>query len=1079
MANSLYGKARRGLSLLLAAFMLFGCLGVTALAEEDPTMEEQTEENGEQPEAPEEEPGEQPEAPEEEPGEQPEAPEEEPGEQPEEPEEEPGEQPEAPEEPLEEVTDEKALINLTSEGYYLVGSMNNWLDGSSDNPEDYRLSVNSGNGAERVISIALAGGTTFKIVHRDAYGNVTWYPNGGDCSVSSNGYYSIYFREDGQGGGDWDRGTVYTSKGSRLSNGYYLIGRNGKWDVNHVLASDKFSDSTDDQGQHTLTTTLTAGQQIKVVKVQDDWIDSWYPNGVDDQYTVDAAHAGNKTIYFKSTYNSDWSAFGGHIWISTAYEDGYYLIKNGWTVDYIDFTNGKFTVNPNDANEYMLSTTLAQGDRIKVVKVESGAIAEGRWYPNGEGTEYTVDASHSGNVTIYFRKDYQDSWASPFGGYFYIVAGGSASIPDGYYMIGSRHNWNVANLTLADKVYNNPDYGNNYPGIDHEWMRLVYLNSGETIKVVHVQNGRITQWYGLDHPINGTYVGNQFLFFMEALDHDRGDNSAIEGDWQWNIGKRFSVQRGYQTSAAQGTASSYTRGDLVKSPNNTAYQEDYPTYGYRLTNGSVTVNTGTAYDANDYQYGNGVPSPNDVYNLYLGQQISMVVTPDEGYEVQGPVVVRKSDGTTFNANYDASTNKITFTMVASDLTVIINLVPKVYNVTVVQPNPVWGKNGANKSTAAKDETVTVTAVPYGGCELLGLPIVTRDDTGAAVEVRVENGAYVFTMPAADVTVSALYEWVFRSCNLELSGEIGVNMYVYLRDVNNTDNFGIPAANRTPEKLYVTFDIHLKDGTTVTKTVKYDPDFRSSGTTLLYGFTCYENVLQLASSFTATLHYIGKDNAEHAVVRNYSAPKYLDTINSMSASDAKDLVKAIADYGYYAQQYMFEIHSGYSAKFDQMPVHYTNSYSYDDVKAAVEPKRMRAYYSTDYASVSFQIVLESATAIKVFITPQNGAVLSTFTIDGEDYTPSVDGSGRYVVTISGIGAGMLGHLYDIRAKATKTDAGTGEETTSDVKIYVSGLSYAYKVLAEQAGSETAAAKNAMCAMYQYYVKAKEYAEAHSN
>ncbi len=1073
MANSLYGKARRGLSLLLAAFMLFGCLGVTALAEEDPTMEEQTEAvqpaETVEPEENAQEPGEQPEAPEEEPGEQPEAPEEEPGEQPEVPEEEPGEQPEEPgEEPLEEIGTEKS--NNAGAGYYLVGDPIGWsvqdqykfTQKTSDSPEEYMKHYGS----------FTAGG--YKVVYSEDGSTIkTWYPDGGNVSLDGGSQY-IFFSPSYHDSSSWKGGHIYTT---RLLDGYYLIGRNG-FDVSNLTDADKFSDSTDDQGQHTLTTTLTAGQEIKVVKVQNSTITAWYPDQ-GGNYTVDAAHAGNKTIYFKSTYNSDWSAFGGHIWISTAYEDGYYLIKNGWTVDYIDFTNGKFTVNPNDANEYMLSTTLAQGDRIKVVKVESGAIAEGRWYPNGEGTEYTVDASHSGNVTIYFRKDYQDSWASPFGGYFYIVAGGSASIPDGYYMIGSRHNWNVANLTLADKVYNNPDYGNNYPGIDHEWMRLVYLNSGETIKVVHVQNGRITQWYGLDHPINGTYVGNQFLFFMEALDHDRGDNSAIEGDWQWNIGKRFSVQRGYQTSSAQGTASSYTRGDLVKSHNNTAYQEDYPTYGYRLTNGSVTVNTGTAYDANDYQYGNGVPSPNDVYNLYLGQQISMVVTPDEGYEVQGPVVVRKSDGTTFNANYDASTNKITFTMVASDLTVIINLVPKVYNVTVVQPNPVWGKNGANKSTAAKDETVTVTAVPYGGCELLGLPIVTRDDTGAAVEVRVENGAYVFMMPAADVTVSALYEWVFRSCNLELSGEIGVNMYVYLRDVNNTDNFGIPAANRTPEKLYVTFDIHLKDGTTVTKTVKYDPDFMSSGTTLLYGFTCYENVLQLASSFTATLHYIGKDNAEHSVVRNYSAPKYLDTINSMSASDAKDLVKAIADYGYYAQQYMFEIHSGYSAKFDQMPVHYTNSYSYDDVKAAVEPKRMRAYYSTDYASVSFQILLESATAIKVFITPQNGAVLSAFTIDGEDYTPSVDGSGRYVVTISGIGAGMLGHLYDIRAKATKTDAGTGEETTSDVKIYVSGLSYAYKVLAEQAGSETAAAKNAMCAMYQYYVKAKEYAEAHSN
>ena len=95
-----------------------------------------------------------------------------------------------------------------------------------------------------------------------------------------------------------------------------------------------------------MTTTLTAGQEIKVVKVQNSTITAWYPDQ-GGNYTVDAAHAGNKTIYFKSTYNSDWSAFGGHIWISTAYEDGYYLIKNGWTVDYNDFTNGKFTVNPN------------------------------------------------------------------------------------------------------------------------------------------------------------------------------------------------------------------------------------------------------------------------------------------------------------------------------------------------------------------------------------------------------------------------------------------------------------------------------------------------------------------------------------------------------------------------------------------------------------------------------------------------------------------------------------------------------------------------------------------------------------
>ena len=100
-------------------------------------------------------------------------------------------------------------------------------------------------------------------------------------------------------------------------------------------------------------------------------------------------------------------------------EDGYYLIgPDGWTVDTIDPAKC-FAVNPANANEYMLSTTLTAGDPIKVVHVANGAIDA--WYPDGEGTEYIVDADHAGEKTIYFKTGYDQAWAE-FGGYIWIDA---------------------------------------------------------------------------------------------------------------------------------------------------------------------------------------------------------------------------------------------------------------------------------------------------------------------------------------------------------------------------------------------------------------------------------------------------------------------------------------------------------------------------------------------------------------------------------------------------------------------------------------------------------------------------------
>ncbi len=99
------------------------------------------------------------------------------------------------------------------------------------------------------------------------------------------------------------------------------------------------------------------------------------------------------------------------------YEEGFYLIGPEWSIEDINKDN-KFKVNPDNANEYMLSTKLEVGDKIKVVQVSGNGITA--WYPDGSGTEYTVDQAHSGTVDIYFKTSYDNAW-SEFGGFFYIA----------------------------------------------------------------------------------------------------------------------------------------------------------------------------------------------------------------------------------------------------------------------------------------------------------------------------------------------------------------------------------------------------------------------------------------------------------------------------------------------------------------------------------------------------------------------------------------------------------------------------------------------------------------------------------
>ena len=93
----------------------------------------------------------------------------------------------------------------------------------------------------------------------------------------------------------------YVAPTYTYADGYYLIGLDMQdWNMEYMPTEGRlFAANPDNEGEYQLTIALAADQQFKVVSVQKDQIKSWYPDGMDNNYIVDAAHAGEKTVYFR------------------------------------------------------------------------------------------------------------------------------------------------------------------------------------------------------------------------------------------------------------------------------------------------------------------------------------------------------------------------------------------------------------------------------------------------------------------------------------------------------------------------------------------------------------------------------------------------------------------------------------------------------------------------------------------------------------------------------------------------------------------------------------------------------------
>ena len=195
--------------------------------------------------------------------------------------------------------------------------------------------------------------------------------------------------------------------------------------TNSRSLSDTWSDfMTVDEGDIYKATILASYTQVIFARIngaldEPDW-------GEGKCYTQSATQTlvANKDLYVIT----DWEA-GYWDKRHKTFEDGWYLVGEfsdveKWTINELT-ADRKFTSNVGHEHEFMLTTSLAEGDEFKAVYVYCDAF-EGDLKP--AGANYVVDADHAGNLkTIYFNEAGAggDDW---FAHTFYIEKNSATSL---------------------------------------------------------------------------------------------------------------------------------------------------------------------------------------------------------------------------------------------------------------------------------------------------------------------------------------------------------------------------------------------------------------------------------------------------------------------------------------------------------------------------------------------------------------------------------------------------------------------------------------------------------------------------
>ena len=371
--------------------------------------------------------------------------------------------------------------------------------------------------------------------------------------------------------------------------------------------------------------------------------------------------------------------------------------------------------------------------------------------------------------------------------------------------------------------------------------------------------------------------------------------------------------------------------------------------------------------------------------------------------------------------------------------------PLVYTIYIEESD--HGTVTADKSEAAKDETVTLTVTPDEGYELDTLTVTMGD--GEPVDVAADN---TFVMPENDVHVEAVFRELpitaptFTGRSVLLTGEIGLNFYVTVPEGFDADGAKIVMTVNGKDT-----EIAWSDG-------------QNAGTNQKY-FTCPLNSLEMGDTVTAVFTW--GDGGE--ITSAYSVAEYVEYVTGHPddySGNAVALAEAIADYGHYVAPFVEEY--GKTDGLDHNGIEARNDMSGEifRVQDAAADYALTKELNESGVTLSYTLNLEAKTSVYLYIKAEDGVSVYGALVDYEDVTlenVTMDGEAYKRIRIGNIFAGDLGRAFEVYVV---TDHGLAN-------ITVSALSYVNTILSSDSFNNNSIAQQAMAAFYRYYEAAAAY------
>ena len=280
-----------------------------------------------------------------------------------------------------------------------AGSYNVTIDMTASNGHTYGVALLNGETEVGVVAEAQSWDTGVKEL--------------GAIEVPAAGSYVVKLTNATQWSEAVLNSITFAAPAPALENGFYLAGTMNGWGAAEGY---KFVGNPANPAEFMLETNLAVADEFKVINYLNGDITAWYPGG--DNYVVDAAHAGDVTIYFQPDYKADWAEFGGYFYVAVPETP----IVDEWA-------------------EIKFAAAAAADD-----------IAEDAAY-TVPGTEFALTLHDSGNKMVIDGNDCRFGTADAYTMYnFRIKSGGASSSSKNYFTLNIPE---AGTLRLAPRTGSN------------------------------------------------------------------------------------------------------------------------------------------------------------------------------------------------------------------------------------------------------------------------------------------------------------------------------------------------------------------------------------------------------------------------------------------------------------------------------------------------------------------------------------------------------------------------------------------------------------------------------------------------